>query len=53
MANIDIHTLNTDEYADMVAKFVKDRGLHVVDETPILKIDGDRYHVDIAYRIAW
>ena len=52
-ADVDRDVLNTEEYSNMLMEFIKNKGLHAVEEKPILKIDGDRYHVDIEYKVVW
>ena len=43
----------TDIWEELVTEFATRKGLKIVSEKPIMMIDGNRYDVDIEYRIVW
>ena len=43
----------TDIWAECVKEFATRKGLKIVSEKPIMMIDGNRYDVDIEYRVVW
>ena len=43
----------TDIWTECVKEFATRKGLKIVSEKPIMMIDGNRYDVDIEYRIVW
>ena len=43
----------TDIWEECVKEFATRKGLKIVSEKPIMMIDGNRYDVDIEYRIVW
>ena len=43
----------SDIWAGLIAEFAKKKGLRIIDEKPILRIEGNDYRVDIEYTITW
>ena len=43
----------TDIWEECVKEFATRKGLKIVSEKPIMMIDGNRYDVDIEYRVVW
>ena len=43
----------TDIWAECVKAFATRKGLKIVSEKPVMMIDGNRYDIDIEYRIVW
>ena len=49
----DAKTDISDIWAEYVKEFATRKGLEIVSEKPIMMIDGNRYDVDIEYKIVW
>lgn len=49
----DILKLSTDEYIKRVGNFIREKGLRIISEKPVVRTKNDRYVVDVYFTIAW
>ena len=43
----------SDEFAEKTRAFVREKGLRILNEKPIVRNKDDRYVVDVYYTIGW
>ena len=53
MTNYFRSGMTTDEYAEIISKFINEKGLRIVNEKPVPRMVDDRYAVDVYYTITW
>ena len=53
ISNFERKIMPSDIWAGLISEFAKKKGLRIIDEKPILKIEGNDYRVDIEYTITW
>lgn len=53
ISDFERETMSSDIWAGLVTEFAKKKGLKIIDEKPILKIEGNDYRIDIEYTITW
>ena len=45
--------VNHEEFVEKIDVFVREKGLRIIAEKPVVKIRDDRYAVDVQYTIGW
>ena len=42
-----------DHFSERMDNFIQKKGLHIIEEKPVLSIDGNQYDIDICFTVAW
>ena len=49
----DINNISTDDYSVRSDYFIKTKGLRILSEKPVARLDGNQYVVDVYYTVTW
>ena len=42
-----------DQFREKLRKFISDNELRIISEKPVARVKGDRYEVDVYFKITW
>lgn len=46
-------TASTEEIRERFRNFIRDKGLRILDEKPVVRIVDDKYRVDVYFKVTW
>lgn len=49
----DIMNISTDDYTVRSDHFIKAKGLRILSEKPVARLEGNHYVVDVYYTVTW
>ncbi len=47
------YTESHEEFDDKTQAFIREKGLRILSEKPIARVNGDRYVVDVYFTVGW